>query len=351
MDIGTQAPAKAILFGEHYAVYGATGIVAAIEPTNRMQINIGRGIGELEYLTTKKECGVRVNAKECVKTGKKYGAGGTAKNCDKMRHPIAALYCHYVSEHPQIRNMRVCAKVERAWETKGVGNSASLSACFAYGVRKAIGAPLGAKDLFEDVQIAEAAAHKIPSGIDSAAACYGGVLEYRRIFDSRPSIKKTKAAVPKGESFLLIDTCKKGAVRANTKDMIRKFARTNYVRGAPQDLGLEVRERICYEYEEIFYRAQHALKNSDSHELAQAMNENHALLRKSGVSSKSIELAIKTAMTQGAMGAKITGAGGNGGAIIAFCQEEAKEPIVSALKKKGFFTYEFAISKKGVSEI
>ncbi|MFH0927589.1 MAG: hypothetical protein V1822_03350 [Candidatus Micrarchaeota archaeon] len=368
MEINARAPAKVILFGEHYVVYGAPGIVAAIEPYNEVGFSWKKGArGRLGYESTQKESNADVFANE--KTGKDNSGGRQAIFCSReipTAHPIAAIYCHYVKRYPQICEMEIKARVKKAWGLKGVGNSASLAACFSLCAREALGLPSGIGGIFDDVQVGEAAAHGKPSGIDASAVCYGGVLEFRKKFAGvrldggragnkgagnkfeRPDVKKMDFEVGDGHSFLLIDTLKKDGARSSTKEMIGKFAAANGVGKAPAEMEKGERGKICEDYLDIYKAAARAIKNSDAHAIAQCMNENHALLKKFGVSSQSIELAVKTSVKAGAAGAKMTAAGGIGGAAVALCPDEKISGIKKELRRSGFGTYEFRVAERGV---
>jgi len=335
MKIHASAPAKTILFGEHYAVYGAPGVVVAIEPRNSVEVSITDSDEPgLEYNTTRTESCIKRSAQLTVTTN----------------HPINELYTHYLKTYRGLREMRICATVKKAWSLKGVGNSASLSACFAYGTRKALGLGTSAKDIFEDTQIAESAAHGTPSGIDAAAVCYGGVLAYEKRFARKPSIKKLGFCAPEDFSFLLIDTYSKDKKRSNTRKMIEKFAQSHAINRPAHELRQEEREKIIAPYMSIYKRAKRALERANAPEIARCMNENHALLRDSKVSSKSIENAIGISLNNGAVGAKMTAAGGIGGAAIALCKKSRLKKLRSALLEKGFESFEFKISERGVGK-
>jgi hydroxymethylglutaryl-CoA reductase len=65
------------------------------------------------------------------------------------------------------------------------------------------------------------------------------------------------------------------------------------------------------------------------------MNICHGLLNAIEVSSPEIEDMIDTARSHGAIGAKLTGAGG-GGAIIALCPDQ-KEKVTSGFVDAGYY--------------
>lgn len=327
MQTNVCAAGKVILFGEHFVVYGAPGIVAAIEPYNWVEMNITQGDALLDYKTTQASSYLKQTPRECTNSP----------------HPIAALYCHYVREYEQMQNLQIIANVKKVWELKGVGNSASLSACFSHGIRQALNLSLDKKEIIKDVQIAEAAAHGTPSGIDASAVVYGGILKFRKGIE----IENLEFSIPSNFSFLIIDTYKKDAERSNTKEMIVRFAKTNSIDKPPNELSQEQKDEINSKYLKIYKSALDALKRADAQSLADAMNKNHELI-KEAASSPSIELAIKIALENGAIGAKLTGAGGVGGTVVVLCNNEKIHLIVSALEKEGFGTHEFNISKKGI---
>jgi mevalonate kinase len=62
------------------------------------------------------------------------------------------------------------------------------------------------------------------------------------------------------------------------------------------------------------------------------MNVNHGLLAAAGVSSPALDTAVDALRRAGALGAKLTGAGGDGGAVVALFR---KPPGTAALEQAG----------------
>ena len=79
-----------------------------------------------------------------------------------------------------------------------------------------------------------------------------------------------------------------------------------------------------------------ALREGDYGTLGACMNLCHGLLNAIGVSTPELESMVTIAREQGAVGAKLTGAGG-GGSIVALCPESRAE-VGAALKAAGFRT-------------
>ena len=113
MRILASAPAKVILFGEHYVVYGAPGLVAAIEPYNEMELDAkGSASPGLEYRSTIKENDVTVELLD--------SPASSALRPSAPVHPYAALYRKLADELPRLQKLSVRAEVKSAWPLKGV---------------------------------------------------------------------------------------------------------------------------------------------------------------------------------------------------------------------------------------
>jgi mevalonate kinase len=85
---------------------------------------------------------------------------------------------------------------------------------------------------------------------------------------------------------------------------------------------------------EIARAGKRAFLAGDFARLGALMNENHALQRGFGGSGESNERLIRAALTGGALGAKLAGAG-HGGTIVALCREDGIAAVESALRDAG----------------
>ena len=85
-----------------------------------------------------------------------------------------------------------------------------------------------------------------------------------------------------------------------------------------------------------------AIEQGDLESLGDAMNVNQGLLAALGLSSPGIEQMVHSLRRAGALGAKLTGAGGDGGAVIALFREP--EPAVARFSAEGIscFTSQIA---------
>lgn len=76
------------------------------------------------------------------------------------------------------------------------------------------------------------------------------------------------------------------------------------------------------------------------------MNINQALLAALGVSSKKLEKLISAARSAGALGAKLSGAGG-GGSMIALAPEKSKA-VIGAIRRAGGIPIQVKVGEKGL---
>jgi len=91
-----------------------------------------------------------------------------------------------------------------------------------------------------------------------------------------------------------------------------------------------------------------ALRKEDDNELGRLMNRNHEMLRQIGVSTPDLDRLVAEALQAGALGAKLTGAGG-GGCIIALCADKKdRSNIARKLRNAGGTIYNVSLDASGV---
>ncbi len=91
-----------------------------------------------------------------------------------------------------------------------------------------------------------------------------------------------------------------------------------------------------------------ALRDGDSKELGELMSENHDLLQRVGVSHPKLDKLVEAAIGAGALGAKLTGAGG-GGCMIAVCNSsKQRQKIARVLRREGGVPYNVSPATTGV---
>jgi len=322
MGVAASAPAKIILFGEHFVVYGEPAIVLAIdkrayakaENRDDTQLHI-RSVnlnlaGYFENETFKIEQG---NAKEA-----------------KMKFEPVKLAVDKVLE-TYGKNVGLNIEINSTVPVAaGLGSSAAVVAAVTAAVSALLNVKMSKEDVFRITYEAEKIVHGTPSGIDPAISTFGGTLLFQMDTGFKPLDVKMEIPLVIGDT----------GVERSTRVQIEKVREI-------KEKYPQVVDPIMLAAREIVLRAMDALKENDMKALGDLMNINHALLYGVGVSDESLEWLITAARKAGALGAKLTGAGG-GGCMIALARNERLEQVLEAIQKAGGRTFMARKTDEGV---
>ena len=328
MAFVASAPCKAILFGEHYVVYGSPALSIAIEPRNTVEFTDGSN-------------GIMLRTV--------FGAGKIAPDCSFSGAPELSPYAEVARKIFGADKAPDCtAEFSSHWKLKGLGASASFCAAFAAGLFKLAGKKPSLEEIFAAAQAGDAVAHGgRASGIDAKTVSFGCPLVFQRSF-SPPAFKSkpAKFSMPPSSAFLLIDTYK--GKKDGTAEMLQIFAHEFGLVVPPADAPEETRGQIRQEFAPLWKKISKSIGKASASELGALMNENHALLKKRKMSSAGIDSAVFAAISSGAYGAKLTGAGGEGGAALALCEKkEAGRMARKITEGTGFECHVLQLAKKG----
>ncbi len=200
-------------------------------------------------------------------------------------------------------SIHVQAGVPRAM---GLGGSAALAVAVIRAVAEHLGVPVTEDEVNALAYRAEQFAHGTPSGIDNAMATWGRPILFRR--GDPPSIRPVRIVRP---TSLVVGLTRREGLTAAMVARVRQgweASRTAY-------------ERIFDEIDHLTLDAVANLEAGEYEALGRAMNVCHGLLNALQVSTYEIERLVEVAREHGALGAKLTGAGG-GGAVIALAPDE-----------------------------
>lgn len=326
MEFFASAPCKAILFGEHYVVYGAPALAIPIEPRNRVKFSDSHSPG----IALSSSLGSARIAPDFSLSGEAGFAPFTAaarEICGKKTVPSCR------------------AEFLPSWSLKGVGTSSSLGAAFAAGLLAFMGKKPNARKIFLSSQAGDLIAHEgKASGIDARTVSYGKPVLFQRKFSPpKFSVRAARFALPPGCSLLLIDTFK--GKRDSTAAMLANFARSFGISTLPAATPEEKRKEVQAEFSPLLKAA---LAAATAQALGKAMDDNHILLRMRRVSSQGIDAAVSAALSAGAYGAKLTGGGGEGGAALALCGTAHLQQISqSVTDSTGFGCHPVSLAKEG----
>jgi mevalonate kinase len=254
-------------------------------------------------------------------------AGENQELLEPLRLAASATLDHLASKE---RSIHVDANCEIPIGA-GLGSSASTTVATISAVAKSAGTRLDRNEIFKLAFIPENYLHGHPSGVDQATCTYGGIIQFRK-----PS--KIKAIKVKRPPLILV--CDSG-VHRSTKALV----------GSVVKRSQKQTDRFQTHLDEITTLSNgvvKALKDEDDDGLGSLMNRNHELLRQIGVSTPRLDMLVAGARKAGALGAKLTGAGG-GGCIIALCSDKkVQSSVARELRRQGGTIYNVSLDKQGI---
>jgi mevalonate kinase len=203
----------------------------------------------------------------------------------------------------------------------GLGCSAALGVAIFDAVDKALGIDRTRAELGDMAFEWERFFHGAPSGVDNAVAALGGLVR----FDRQRGASGLSTPTP---LHLVIANSGK---RSETKQMVARVA--DQLERQP----LRTR-RLFEEVRALVRRAQDSILGGDVIALAHCLDRNHEVLRQLDLSTPGVEALRDCAIGAGALGAKVTGAGG-GGCIVALAEDAGHaQSIVNAVRNDAFAT-------------
>lgn len=277
------AQSKLILVGEHAVVHGQPAIAIPF-PLIGVESHVERAVGGV-FLDSSLYRGPVDKAPKSLN-----GVVQTIKQTLKMLHvPPKDLLIRIQSSIPP---------------GKGLGSSASVAIAIAKSLFSYVNQQYTNDQLLYLANVSETYAHGAPSGIDPLTITSESPIWYRK----NAPIDYIK---PNGEFYFVVAD---SGQEADTKTAVQTVRRL--LQETPQIIQ-EKMERIG----EITYEVREALEKSSLSALGVLLDEAQRNLDAIGVSNDMLNKLIRFVKDEGALGAKLTGAG-NGGCIIALAQNE-----------------------------
>jgi len=283
-------PGKVILLGEHAVVYGhpalavplSLGVTARGMPADRCEL------------------------------------GGLPELTPPQRRMLDAAFDAVASAtgRPPLR----IALTSTLPVSMGLGSSAALAVAVSRLLLAASGKrPTPSRVLALALRMEEAF-HGTPSGVDHTVSAHGAPLLYRRPAPGRPGRVRQVRIGARATLVLALVGPRRGT-QETVAALRRRAARW------PVRYG-----RLFKEMGRLALEGTAALEDGDLESLGDAMNVNHGLLAAAGVSSPALDTAVDALRRAGALGAKLTGAGGDGGAVVGLFR---KPPAAGTLEQAG----------------
>jgi len=309
MGVIASAPAKVILFGEHFVVYGEPAIVLAIDKRAYAKAELRED--KRLYLRS-----LNLNVAGFFDNGSFKVEEGNLKEAKTKLEPLKCA----VEKVMEIYGEKVGLSIEvnsTVPVAAGLGSSAAVAAAVAAAVGALLNVKMSKEDVFRIAYEAEKIMHGTPSGVDPAISTFGGAMLFQIDTGFKPLDVKADFPLVIGNT----------GVERSTKTQVSKVRRL-------RDKYPQIVELMMRTAREIVLRAVEALREGDLETLGELMNINHALLYGLEVSDESLEWLINAARKAGALGAKLTGAGG-GGCMIALANKDNVENVLDAVQRAG----------------
>lgn len=301
------APGKTILLGEHFVVYGEPAIVAAIDRRARVMAE------ELPGTAFHVASDLGISG---IFEGEVFKTSSSQEGVRDTLEP-AKIAAQSVLNHLGLKrglNLRIESEIPVA---VGLGSSSAVSVATVAAVGQLFGVGLSPEEIFALSLNAERFVHGNPSGIDQRVSTFGGILLYRK------GERTTEIRCPIDLPLVIANTGKSRSTGALVESVRKLWERHPTVMG---QLARAVRGLVD--------EGVAVLNAGDLKAFGELMYINHGLLVSTGVSTEALDRLVYGAKASGALGAKLTGAGG-GGCMVALCEPDAQTKVAEGLKEMG----------------
>ncbi|MEM2893852.1 MAG: mevalonate kinase [Candidatus Bathyarchaeia archaeon] len=322
MAVEASAPGKIILFGEHSVVYRGPAIAIAIDRRARVT---AEERGDKKIFIEAVDLGVAGFFEEGAYKPVKGGMRGevSLRAIDvSARHTMG-----HIGRSGGV-SLRVSSEIPIA---VGLGSSAAICVATVAALGELLGGGLSKEEICNLAFEGERIIHGSPSGIDNNVSTHGGVLRYERG-------EGYERFAPDVEIPLIVGNT---GLRRSTRRMVEK------VRGIWEKEG-EIVDGIIDLLGHISTYGLDSLLKGDLQRMGTLMNISHGLLSSLGVSCPELDLLVYAARSAGAMGAKLTGAGG-GGCMVALATENRLGKVEEAIASSGGEPIRVRLSSEGVT--
>ena len=218
-------------------------------------------------------------------------------------------------EHLNIKDACIRCQIDSAIpEKRGMGSSAAISIAAIRAVFDYYQAELSHDVLEILVNRAEMIAHMNPSGLDAKTCLSDQPIRFIK------NVGFTEFEMDLSVYLVIADT----GVYGHTREAIQVV----------QSKGKDALP-FLHALGELTQQAEDAIRQKDAEKLGQILSQAHLHLKEIGVSSPEADSLVETALSDGALGAKMSG-GGLGGCIIALAAtlDQAQE-LAKRLEEKG----------------
>ena len=289
-SLASFAPGKVILLGEHGVVYGQPALAAPLS------------WGVTARGASAARCSLELPSQ----------VRGLVRGILQTAFQRAARLCG----QPKIR-VRLESDLP---PSMGLGSSAAVSVACAKLLLNASGRSAKPSEVLRIAGEMEAVFHGNPSGVDHTCSAQGRMILFRRAKGGGAArVRQVRSERPVKILVALVGN--------------RQLTRLTVAGLAERHARWPIRyQRIFKEMGRVVEEGARAVESGDLEALGDAMSVNQGLLTALQLSSEGIQSTVHLLRKMGALGAKLTGAGGDGGAVIGLFLDP--EPVVAKLARQ-----------------
>ncbi len=300
MKIKVSAPGKLMLLGEHSVVYGFPCIVTAVDKRLYVEVEISNKKDDEIIAPQVKESRFVLESIAAFK--EKYNIK------EKIKIVTKGDFSHSV----------------------GLGSSSAVTVATFKALNFLFHKNLTDQEIFKLSYQVNLKIQGLGSGFDLAAATYGGTLYF---------VSGGKIIEPLETAYLPLVVGYSG-IKADTPYYVRKVAESFKTKQEEMKL-------IFSQVTTLVEEAKKNITDGDYERLGRNLLENHKLLQKLGVSTSKLDNMVTAAVSAGAWGAKLSGAGG-GDCMIALVSREKRKRVETAIVEAGGEIIDVANNAEGV---
>jgi mevalonate kinase len=321
------APAKVILFGEHFVIYGNPAILASIG--KRISVSACTIVGNKDKIAIRSDIGIAGQYN-------KDGEFNTLEGGMKAKAVLDPLYTA-IKRVLLVRNKKTGIKIGISSEVPpGVGLGSSAASCVATvaAVYSLFQKKPSRQKICKLAIESERLIHKRTSGADCYVSTFGGLIQYHSTSKGFKKLEVKRRSLP----LVVAST----GIKHSTADLVAVVKRF-------KDRDHILFESLAKQAKDICLQACTALASARCDRVGELMNENQIILQQIGVSHYKAEDLIDMCIKAGAVGAKITGAGGGGSVIALAATKQESTKIASRVKAAGYQSFEVEIDYRGLA--
>jgi mevalonate kinase len=304
------APGKLILMGEHAVVYGQPAIAMTID--RGVRVAVSRATSDVRGPTLRS----LVPGLPPLSRPDPDGEGPTS-----LRAALQVL-CDIGGERVRGLQFSVDGSIPAG---TGLGSSAALSVALLRGMHQFFDEPVTPATIVEQAFAMEKVFHGNPSGVDHTTIATGGCVLYRKG-------AAVERITPPRRIRVAVAVAGAHAGTKNAVGALRERAQRH-----------PAHYQRCYEAIGALVEAAHQhLRAGAFSAVGELMDLNQGYLNALGVSTPQIETLCAAARDAGALGCKLSGAGG-GGAVVALVDEDV-DAVVRAFAATGCHAFATELS-------